>query len=67
MKKIIMLLVVATTMTSCFYDCVSTTYLNGSFYSEYTYSPDPDYGCQCEESRDEYSNGDVFTTFCTTD
>ena len=66
MKKIIMLLVVATTMTSCFYDCVSTTYRNGVFYNEYRYSPDPDYGCQCEESQYTDNSG-VYTTMCTTD
>jgi hypothetical protein len=66
MKKIIILLVVATTMTSCFYDCVQTTYLNGAFYSEYTYAPDPDYGCQCQESSYTNDNG-TYSTICTTD
>ena len=67
MKKILTLLIVATTMTSCFYDCVETTYLNGAFYSEYTYSPDPDYGCLCEESSGYYANGDTYSILCTTD
>jgi hypothetical protein len=67
MKKVLILLVIATTMTSCFYDCVETTYLNGEFFSELTYAPDPDYGCLCQEISGTYANGDTYRIICTTD
>tara|TARA_R110002049_G_scaffold183027_3_gene350923 strand:- start:1465 stop:1665 length:201 start_codon:yes stop_codon:yes gene_type:complete len=66
MKKILTLLIIATTMTSCFYDCVQTTYRNGAFYNEYRYSPDAEYGCECRESTYIDDSG-VYTTLCTTD
>lgn len=66
MKKVFLLLIIATTMTSCFYECVQTTYLNGTFYGELRYDPDPDFGCQCQEST--YTNsGQTYRTICTTE
>ena len=43
--------------------CIEETYLNGQLYSTFTYSPNVDGGCYCEEYTYVVA-GDVWRTRC---
>ena len=63
MKKVLLVVVLTTLLTSCDTTCTEVTYLNGEFYSSFEYDADPEYGCLCEPYT--YTvGGDVYKTVC---
>ena len=67
MRNLLVVLGLAISMTSCTYDCVGTTYVNGAFYDETTWTPFDDGGCYCTDYSRVSANGDRIEYVCTVD